>query len=317
MTRNTVVICVLTTSTLACARNDGELLVNATEAPIGVGALYSFNAGDACRSARFSGCSTDKLLEWKELTSSNANVVKPRRVGDLPENLRLDGYPWVLEGMSPGSAAVTLTATFDDGSERESTFDVTVDAPASAQFSGPCETRLYPRGATVRLGVKFKSASGAGLVGLVPDSAEGDGITENFSHYIGTGYLWNSSVAASTTLRSARFPAADIELRSYAPEEMNIVDVGLAEGHHVTKRGSATLLRITANIGGVAPCELSAMQARSDTPSVCLYEGVSENWAVPGETTTITPLESGTCTISIAPEGTDKWKEFSFTYELQ
>lgn len=236
---------------------------------------------------------------------------------DLSENLRLDGYPWVLEGMSPGQASVTLTATFDDGSERESTFDVTVDAPASAQFSGPCETRLYPRGATVRLGVNFESASGAGLVGLFPNAAEGDGISENFSHYIGTGYLWDSALAPETTARSKSFPDASIELRSYEPDDMEVLNVELSKGQHFTNRGIAKGLQITANVAGVVPCELSTMQAKSDTPEVCLYEGVSETWTIPGKTTTITPLESGTCTISVAPEGTDKWKEFSFNYELQ
>lgn len=315
MIKHIIGICSLAALVMNCKDRDADLVLTTTESPIAVGALYSFSAGDACRSARFSGCSTDKLVEWKELTSNNPSVIRPRRVNELPENLRLDGYPWVLEGVAPGEATVTLTATFDDGSEREGVFEVEVDAPASTQIVAGCESHLFPVGSQVRMGTRFRSSSDVGLVGLVPDSVEGEGIQENFGSYLSSGYLWDSSLAPNTTARSTLFPGTAIELRSFSASQMDVSNLTVSEGHRFIK-DFPTLLDVSVTVFGEIPCEQAAFHVESHTPSFCLYEGTSTEWTAERGRTSVTPLTSGTCTLALAPEGTDRWTEFSFTYEL-
>jgi hypothetical protein len=86
----------------------------------------------------------------------------------------------VVRGQNPGRVTVRIEATFDDGSVRSDTLDVSVVAvervePAVQCPKGPDAHRLFPAGHTVLVSLRL-AGEGGELKGAVPEALMGTGL---------------------------------------------------------------------------------------------------------------------------------------------
>ena len=304
-----------------CGSNDKEarVVTQSGARPIAVGAHQPVTLADACLGGGFSGCRSEQLTEVSEIASGDEEVVLPHRVSELDGRLGELDVAWVLEGRGAGSTEVTLTGTFEDGTERRSMTEFEVAEADSLEVSPACpggagEAQLFPPGREVPISVRLFSGSRE-LRGLVLDVLDGAQLTQRLTTNGTITYDWVAPETPGVVgITSELFRGLSVELTTYDPKEVVIAKVRIPEVEEFPK-GQAYGIGVEQVVEDQPPCFPAPLRIRTGTPEVCTGPEGAEEWSSElGESFQFVPAVGGTCRLSVAAEGSETWTDSEFAY---
>jgi hypothetical protein len=158
---------------LAACREPG-VSVNVPGEAVAVGALLPLSVSDDCKGGgKLNFCSTDSLVSVDSFKVDDERVATLLRMEELNEGLRT-GDALVIAAKAPGSTALTIKATFDDGLVRS--FDGNVSVKRAERIYVALNTEQTSAFMNA-ISEKYHTSCPACMVDNPVTSCEGDGRT--------------------------------------------------------------------------------------------------------------------------------------------
>jgi hypothetical protein len=277
--------------------------------PIAVGAYQALVFGDSCATDEL--CTYQPLTEVQEYRSDDptvADIVLPQ---DHPRaDLAL--HPFYVLGKKPGDTALVFKGMFADGTIREASIAIHIEAPdslaldAAGCYSGPQSRMLLASvGSTESFSIEVRAGKDL-LAGWLPDAVTADGVTDTFDDRDGNTYTWQApATPVVLPLQSSIVSTVDGSLRAFGPEQVNRIDFG-AEDHVAQPFREPGLLQVqtTAYVDGEAPCHQLPVEMHSSTAAICSGPNGATVW--PGDQlpeADVTALTEGSCVLGVSMPG--------------
>lgn len=295
---------------LACS-NPG-VAVNVPGEAVAVGALLPLSVSDDCRGGgKLSFCTTDSLVSVDSFKVDDERVATLLRMEELNEGLRTSDA-LVIAANAPGSTALSIEATFDDGSVRSFDGKVSVkkaqriDVSHRCRVSEPDALDLFPVGAEVALSAELFAGTERLEGEHQNDLLEGAGITRRPGFLKANNYAWTASQAGELTLTSPVFREFSASYRAYDLAAVSIDSVRRKyEGSIRYKMFIA--FDVELSVDGKRPCEVPPVTIEVLTPTICDGRDGVTTWVVddPVHGFAVRALDSGTCELEVSVAGTE------------
>jgi hypothetical protein len=297
---------------LLVACGDTGVSVNVPGEAVAVGALLPLSVSDDCRGGgKLSFCTTESLVSVDSFEVDDEHVAALLRMEELNEGLRT-GDALVIAAKAPGSTALRVEATFDDGSVR--TFDgkVSVKKAERMTLSHRCsadaadDPDLFPVGAEVSLGIELFAGAEQLRGEHQKDLLEGAGVTRRQGFLKDNNYVWTVPAAGDSTLTSPIFRDFSAIYRGYDLASVSIDSVRRKYDGPIRYK---TFIAFDAelSVDGKRPCELPPVTIDVLTPTICDgHDGVT-TWVVddPAYGLAVRALDSGACEFTVSVGGTE------------
>lgn len=286
--------------------------VNVPGDAVAVGALLPLNVSDDCKGGgKFNFCTTDSLVSVDAFTVDDEHVATLLRMEELNEGLRTSDA-LVIAAKAPGSTALSIEATFDDGSVR--TFDGKVSVKRADRMtlshrcraSEPDDLDLFPVGAEVSLSVQLLAGTEELQGEHQKDLLEGAGITRRQGFLKANDYAWTVPEAGNFTLNSPIFGDFAANYRGYDLASLSIASVRRKyEG--ATRYKAFIAFDAELSVDGKRPCEVPPVTIEVLTPTICDGRDGVATWVTddPAYGLAVRALSSGTCEFTVSVAGTE------------
>lgn len=312
---------------LACTKHDEEATPSATDGDLllALGAFHKLEVGDACRGGgKLNFCSSERVSAFENVTSSDVSVVEVLRHAEFPPSLARASSDFAVRAAARGKTTLVVDARFDDGSLRQTEFEISVAAPDAIDVAvgcgaaDPSDRRLLPIAAKSRLSLTLRRGRQE-LAGVALDALRGDGLSALAGSLERTEYtLIAPAQAGDLTLDSGVLPGWSLSFRIFGFDDVTIagLDSPLPKPLRFAK-GVPVALIADMRIGDKKPCSVLPLQATSASPDVCVGPQGESTWSEPTPgAMRITPVSSGTCRLSVSVSGATQAHDFSVEYEV-
>jgi hypothetical protein len=296
---------------LVACREPG-VSVNVPGEAVAVGALLPLSVSDDCQGGgKLSFCSADSLVSVDSFKVDDERVATLLRMEELNEGLRTSDA-LVIAARASGSTALSIEATFDDGSVR--TFDGKVSVKRADRMtlshrctaSEPDDLNLFPVGAEVSLSAQLLAGTEELQGEHQKDLLEGAGITRRQGFLKDNNYAWTVPEAGDFMFTSPIFGEVAGSYRGYDLASLSIASVRRKyEGP--TRYKTFIAFDAELSVDGKRPCKLPPVTVDVLTPTICDgHDGVT-TWVTddPAYGLSVRALQSGTCEFTVSVTGTE------------
>jgi hypothetical protein len=297
---------------LLVACRDPGVSVNVPGKAVAVGALLPLSVSDDCRGGgKLSFCTTESLVSVDSFSVEDERVATLLRMAELNAGLRTSDA-LVIAGKAPGSTAISIEATFDDGSVR--TFDGKVSVKKAERMTlshrcpvdAPDDLDLFPVGAEVSLSAELFAGEDQLQGEHQKDLLEGAGITRRQGFLKANDYVWTVPEAGDFTFTSPFFGEFAASYRGYDLASLSIASVHRKyEG--ATRYKAFIAFDAELSVDGKRPCKVPPVNVDVLTPTICDgHDGVT-TWVTddPAYGLSVRALKSGTCEFTVSVAGTE------------
>jgi hypothetical protein len=264
-------------ATLAACKD--KTILGAGLRPVAVGAYQSVGFSDVCdkEDLAFGLCTPKPVTEVLDFHSDDPTVADIVLAKDHPRADQVT-HAYYVVGKRSGQTSLALKAMLSDGSIREVTTSIRVEAPEAFRVSpntcydnSAAPDLLAIAGSTESFYLELL-AGGEQLAGWLPDAVTADGLTEQFTDQDGNNYTWQAPASPGVVqLQSSVVTKIDGQLKAYGPEQVTEIDIsGLnASGSTSYTQPGDLNLNISMLVGDQAPCHGFPIEVHSATPSIC------------------------------------------------
>lgn len=304
-----------------CTGN-GEAWLSAPT-PLLADSFSSATLSDACVGSKADLCTRENLRSIESIESSNAAALSGISADELPAGLLgFSSEPGavLLHALAPGKTELCVRGRFSDKSLRKACSEIAVMKPDHVDISLNCDNWLdqgsalsvVAPGAQLPFTAHLMSSDSTELTGVALHPLDETGLTTD--RYL--GYTWSSPAdGGMLELRSRLVPEFRQSLRTFAADEItSIVGAGVPLlAKHPGDLGGG---QVTDFIGLTPVCRSAGPKTRSETPDICLGPHGEREWEPRSSQAMFefTGLAEGTCQLSFALTGTDRYVGSSETH---
>jgi hypothetical protein len=297
---------------VGCGKDGASVNVPTEGEAIAAGALFPLSVSDDCQGGgKLNFCTTEALVSIDSFSSEKESVAKLLLMKDLNEGLQTSAQ-LVVDAKAPGSTALQISATFDDGSLRTFDGNVTVKKANSMTVSHSCSTDapddldLFPVGAEIALSVKLFDGKAQLKGEHQRDLLEGEGVARTRGYLQSNNYVWSAPEAGEHALSSPVFGRFATTYRSYDLASVSI-DAVTRKYEGPTRYQSFVAFDAQLSVDGALPCQLPPVRIDVLTPKVCDGRDGVTTWITedPAYGVAVRALDSGTCEFTVTVDGTE------------
>lgn len=291
-----------------------EVGLSLTKDPIAAGAYLPLNVSDGCRSGgKINFCTSEAVVSIDTIDVADPSVVAILRMEELTEAQQVTAGQLVIDAKHAGTTSVTIESTFDDGTKRTATEDVTVaDIDLVRLFhacsvKAPEDEQAIPVGRSVPMWAKVFHGE-TELRGEYQDTLlEGEGLASKFGGLTSNSFVFTAAEAGTAEITSPVAAAFSKTLRSFTPDEATI---GAVELQHEAETSYLDFIGfdVDVKVDGRRPCFYPPLRVETQTPEICDGKAGATSWVEdsPGYGISLRALHSGTCKFTLAIEGNDQ-----------
>ena len=299
---------------LASCESDDEARLQGPNGTLAVGGFADLWLLDACPGGgKINFCTSEDVVRLTSLTVDDPDILRLVPATELPAGFVSNDRHIIVQGSTPGKAAVHVEALFNDGSTRSTSVTVNVAAIDGLAISPLCDTgaqvpeRVLP-GRSVDFVLQAKGG-GKVLAGFFPDAASGDAVT-CAPPSLASGRLlcsWAAPAAGgNVTVTSHLRTEFAAQLATYAAADVASVEVNMNAADVVVNSPGHGGGRIPGHVRlrNGRPCQGMPLQAKTLTPSICAGRMGEASWT---ETSVaeikFSTLAAGQCRLALGAAG--------------
>lgn len=293
----------------ACNTHDHDASLAGPERPLAVGAYHRVAFGDACvhEFDKFfpNFCSTELVTDVLESRSDDPAIANVVLGTDHPQGSLAKNKFYVV-GQAVGQTSLVFKGTFDDGSVRESSLVVRVEAVDTFRFADcgqPPSTNLLVRAGDTE-GFEVQMFAGKQqLAGWLPGAVSADGLTEQFNDGDTMPYVWQGSpTPAVANVQSPIVSNVGLTLTAFGAEQVTSIEL-IASSAAFTAPGNF-YFGTQVRVHGQTPCRALPVEVHSATPSICWGPSGETVWQVATGTGNYAVAHAeGNCVLGVAVPG--------------
>lgn len=296
---------------LGCGHTEPKLTVEVSP-NVARGTQTQVRLSNACRGSR--NCDGVDLTEVDSISVANPTIAQITRTeeDDRPGILYFN-----LSALGAGSTTIHAAGTFEDGTQGDASARVNVidvdRIQVDAHQCSPLATDplLVQHGNKVEFEVSLW-ASGQELAGGVMGLVRGEGVR----HLSASVYEFEApNRDVRTPLESPLLSETGITLEAFGAERITRVDVASFDG---ARQGEAFGVNTFVEVDGRIPCTAGPATVTTLTPDICAGPSGEATWNNSSLTLLIaSPIGTGTCRLSVSPEGSSLESEIEFAIDLE